>query len=162
MPKINLQDLMDDIVHINNQLQGLNLLLKNKKQMLSKYFQQSGNRRVDGDEVTAYEQTRTKIEYDIPAILNKLPKSITSLFIHKKYLISDWDGFVSLCKSHGIKPSELRSYITVQQEVDQAKLNLLYDKGKVSLKDLEGCYEATVTKSIALKFHNIDKEIPIS
>ena len=72
MSKINLNQLMDDIVHINNQLTGLNLLLKNKKHILSKYFVASGNCRLDGDEVTAYEQTRTTIEYDVPKIIATL------------------------------------------------------------------------------------------
>lgn len=162
MAKIDLNQLMSDIVHINNQLNGLNLLLKNKKQLLGKYFQKSGNRRVDGDEVTAYEQTRTKVEYNVPKILAKLPKSTTSLFIDKHYEITDWAGFVALCKANCIKPEKLRQYIRVSSEVNQTKLSVLYDKGKVTLSDLDGCYEATVTKSIALKFKNVDKEIPIT
>lgn len=162
MSKINLNQLMDDIVHINNQLTGLNLLLKNKKHILSKYFVASGNRRLDGDEITAYEQTRTTIEYDVPKIIATLDKELTSQFIDKTYSIVDWESFVKFCKSKGIKPAELRKYIRVTSTVNQKKLNLLYDKNKVTLNDLKGCYEANVTKSVALKFKNIEGEIPIS
>lgn len=162
MAKINLNQLMDDIVHINNQITGLNLLLKNKKAIIATYFKKSGNRRIDGDEVTAYEQSRTNIKYDVPAIMAKLPKDTYSQFIERNYSISDWEGFVALCKKHGISGKQLRPFVTIQYSVDQNKLNKLYDHGKVSLSDLDGCYEATVTKSIALKFKNIEGEIPIT
>ena len=161
MAKVNMNQLMEDVVHINNQIQGLQMLLQNKKSIIAKYFSKSGNRRIDGDEVTAYQQERVKIEYDVERILKKLPKELTLQFVDKSYSILDWKSFTRFCKEKGISPNELRRYILVSSSVNQEKLNALYDRGKIDLNDLKGCYEATTTKSIALKFKNVEREIPI-
>lgn len=161
MAKIDMNKLMDDVVHINNQIQGLQMLLQNKKSIIAKYFKKSGNRRIDGEEVIAYQQERVKIEYDVDRILKNLPKELTSQFVDKSYSILDWKSFTRFCKEKNITPNELRRYILISSSVNQDKLNALYDRGKIDLSDLEGCYEATTTKSIALKFKNVEKEIPI-
>lgn len=161
MSKINMSQLMDEVVHINNQIQGLQLLLQNKKSIIAKYFQKTGNKNINGDEATAFQQERTKVEYDVPMILATLPKDLTSQFIDKSYSIYDWKAFVQFCKSKGINPKELKQFISVSSSVNQQKLNNLYERGKITLKDLEGCYEATVTKSVVIRFKNIEKEIPV-
>lgn len=161
MPKININKLMDEIVSINNQKKGLDLLLQSKKSILAKFFQSSGKRSISNDDVTCYQREQTNIEYDTDAIQANLPKSLYSQFLVKNYTIPDWNRFVQFCKKHNISGNELKGLISVKTEVDQSKLNLLYDKGKVTLEDLECCYEATVKKSIALKFKNIESEIPI-
>ena len=161
MPKIDLDKLMQDIVYINNQLTGLNMLLSNKKQTLAKYFAQSGERQVKNDDVTCFQQERTKITYDIPAIEQNIPKSIYSKFITKTYTIPDWPRFVQLCKDHGISPNRLKPYISVVKEVNQKALSRMYDHKEIDLSDLSGCYEATVSKSIVLRFNDTDGKIPI-
>lgn len=161
MAKIDLNKLMEDIVSINNQVQGLNMLLTNKKHILAKYFQKSGNRSIRSDNVTCYQQDRTKITYDIPAIKRSLPKDKYKLFINDKHYVMDWDGFVRMCKAHNISPNDLRPFISVESEVDQEKLKKLYDKKVIGIEDLEGCYDATVTSSVALKFNNVDRTIPM-
>lgn len=161
MAKIDLNKLMEDIVSINNQVQGLNMLLANKKHILAKYFQKSGNRSIRSENVTCYQQDRTKITYDIPAIKRSLPKDKYKMFINEKHYVMDWEGFVRMCKSYGIKPAELRPFISVESEVDQEKLKKLYDKKVIGIEDLEGCYDATVTSSVALKFNNVDRTIPM-
>lgn len=161
MAKIDLNKLMEDIVSINNQVQGLNMLLANKKHILAKYFQKTGNRSIRSENVTCYQQDRTKITYDIPSIKRTLPKDKYKLFINDKHYVIDWDGFVRMCKAHNISPKELRPFISVESEVDQEKLKKLYDKKVIGIEDLEGCYDATVTSSVALKFNNVDKTIPM-
>lgn len=162
MSKINMQQLMDDVVHINNQIKGLQMLLDSKRSTIAKYFQKSGNRRIDGDEVVAYQQEKVNIDYDVEMIQATIDKDICLQFIDKSYEVNDWKSFVNFCKSKNIKPAELRRFISVKSKVNQQKLNKLYERGIIELKDLEGCYDATVTKSVVLRFKNIEKEIPIN
>lgn len=162
MAKISVDKTLQDIVHINNQIDGLKLLLDQKKATMAKFFDKSGERTVANDECTVYVQERTNIDYDIDAILDQLEPEITEQFIDRTRVVSDWDKFVALCKKHGIPPSQLRQYISVRKEVNQAKLSKLYEKGVVSLTDLEGCYTATIKKSVALRMKNVDREIPIT
>lgn len=151
-----------EIVSLKNQIAGLEMLMDSKKKMMATYFDQSGERNVANDEATVFVQERVTVEYDIPAILKKLPKDLSAQFITRKYEVSDWAKFVALMKAHGIKPDQIRQFFTVKKEVDQAKLSTLYDHGKLTVKDLQGCYTSTVKKSIVLKMKNTDGQIPIT
>ncbi len=162
MPKISIDKTMQDIVHINNQLAGLQMLLDQKKAIMAKYFDKTGERSVANDECSVYVQERTHIDYDVDAILELLNQDITDQFVDRTRSVKDWSAFVAMCKRHGITPKELRPYISVSRSVNQEKLSKLYEKGVVSLSDLKGCYTATVKKSVALRMKNVDREIPIS
>lgn len=162
MKKVNIDETMDDIVNISNQISGLKMLLSNKKATVAKYFEKSGERSIANDDCVVYIQERTTINYDVEKITKKLGKKVSSLFISKEYRIRDWDRFVCLMKQHGITPDVLRAYVSVDKKVDDKKLSKLYERGVVSLTDLQGCYEATVSKSVALRMKNVDREIPIT
>lgn len=159
---IVVDDLMDDIIHITNQIAGLNMLLKEKKKQMSTYFTKSGKRSLSNDEATVYRQERTNIEYDVDAICNTLPKDIYKQFIEYNYSIRDWNAFTAFVKKLGITAAKLRPFITVKRTVNQAKLSKLYERGIITLADLEGCYTATVTTSVSLRMKNIDKSIDLT
>lgn len=160
--KVNLNQLMQDIVYISNQQAGLKMLLDQKKAIVAKYFQQTGEKQLSNDEATLFVQERTDIKYDIPAILKRLPKKLTSQFISRTYTIPDWPAFAAWLKLHDLSPDEVKSFISVEKQVDQARLSKLYEKGYISLSDLDGCYEATNRQSVCLRMKNVDQEIHIS
>ena len=162
MPKVSIDETMDQIVSINNQITGLQMLLNHKKATMAKFFEKSGERSVSNDQCSVFLQERTTIEYDIHAMKEKVEPGIYSQIVEKHYSIKDWPAFVSMCKQHGINPAELRPFVSVESKVNQEKLSKLYEKGVVSLSDLDGCYTATVKKSVALRMKNVDNEIPIS
>ena len=145
MPKISIDKTMQDIVHINNQLAGLQMLLDQKKATMAKYFDKTGERSVANDECSVYVQERTHIDYDVDAILELLDQDITDQFVDRTRSVKDWSAFVAMCKRHGITPKELRPYISVSRSVNQEKLSKLYEKGVVSLSDLKGCYTQKVS-----------------
>lgn len=160
--KVSIDKTMQDIVHIKNQIDGLTMLLNNKKSLMAKYFEKSGTRTAENDDCTVYVAERTKVNYDIEAILEKLPKDKTSQFVVNTRTISNWPYFVKLMKRNGVTMAQLRPCITTKREVDQKALDKLYEKGKLELRDLEGCYDATVSKSIVLKMKDTERSIPIS
>ena len=149
MPKISVDKLMQDIVYINNQISGLKMLLEQKKKIMAKYFDVSGHRSITNDEATCYISEKTNIEYDVEELQNHLSKEILN-------------KFTKLCKEYGIKPKELKEFISVEKKVNQEKLAKLYEKGEVEPAELQGCYTCTVKKSIALRMKNVEKVIPIT
>lgn len=159
--KISINKVMDEISSIQNQITGLQLLLKNKKAIMAKYFDKSGKRTASSDECTVYVQEHTKIEYDINKILKSVDKSLTNQFIDKSYIITSPKELFTYLKQYGITAMQLSRWITVNKEVNQEKLNTLYEHGKISINDLKGCYEAKTNKSIVLKLKNTNREIPI-
>ena len=74
MAKISLDKTMQDIVSLNNQIAGLKMLLQHKKDQMAKYFTVTGQKSIANEECTVYVQERTKIEYDVDAILKSLGK----------------------------------------------------------------------------------------
>ena len=162
MAKISVDKIMDDIVHVQNQIDGLTMLLNQRKATMAQYFDKSGERSCSNDECTVYVQERTNINYDIQALKAALPKDKYDAFVVTEHTIDDWKGFCNLLKKHGISPQEVRPFISIVRKVDQQKLNQMYDHGAITTQELSGCYTATVKKSIVLKMKNVSKEIPIN
>ena len=161
MAKISVDQVMDDIVHVQNQINGLTLLLNQKKATMAKYFDKSGERSASNDECTVYVQERTNIDYDIDALKQTLPRDQYDSFVVTEHSIDDWKGFCRLLKKHGLTSQEVRPFISIVRKVDQQKLNQMYEHGAITIQDLHDCYTATVKKSIVLKLKNTEREIPI-
>lgn len=162
MPKVDIDHVMDECVSIQNQINGLNLLLVNKKQTLAKYFEVTGKRQISNDDCVVSVQERTTVDYDIDALSEKLPDEILSKIIEKRYEIVDWDKFVKFLKSYGIKSSSIRPHISVTKSINKENLSSLYERKKLSIKDIEGCYTAKITKSVVLRLKNAKQEINIT
>ena len=162
MSKIDLDKIMDDCVSIKNQLDGLSLLLMQKKQTLAKYFEQSGKRQLSNDDCIISVQERTTVDYDIEALSEKLPKNILPLVVEKHFEINDWDAFTKFLKRKGISGQEVRPYISINKNVNKNNLSKLYDQKKLSIKDIQGCYTAKVTKSVVLRLKDAKREINIT
>ena len=161
MAKISVDQVMDDIVHVQNQINGLTMLLNQKKATMAKYFDKTGERSASNDECTVYVQERTNIDYDIDALKQSLPRDQYDSFVVTEHSIDDWKGFCRLLKKHGLTAEEVRPFISIVRKVDQQKLNQMYEHGDISIQVLNGCYTATVKKSIVLKLKNTEREIPI-
>ena len=161
MAKISVDQVMDDIVHVQNQINGLTMLLNQKKATMARYFDKSGERSASNDDCTVYVQERTNIDYDIDALKQTLPRDQYDSFVVTEHSIDDWKGFCHLLKKHGLTSQEVRPFISIVRKVDQQKLNQMYEHGAITIQDLQGCYTANVKKSIVLKLKNTEREIPI-
>ena len=161
MAKVSVDQVMNDIVHVQNQINGLTMLLNQKKATMAKYFDKSGERSASNDECTVYVQERTNIDYDIDALKQTLPRDQYDSCVVTEHSINDWKGFCRLLKKHGLTSQEVRPFISITRKVDQQKLNQMYEHGAITIQDLHGCYTATVKKSIVLKLKNTEREIPI-
>lgn len=164
MAKISISKVMDDVVHIQNQINGLTMLLSDRKAILVRYFDKTGERQVANDECIAYVQERTSVDYDIDALKDALPEEVFSDVIVTERKAKDWKKIARFLKSKGFTKDDFRDFkkmFEVTQKVDQQKLSKYYETGEVDIKNLKGCYTASVKKSIALRMKNTDSEIPI-
>ena len=159
--KISVNDTLNDIVCLKNQIAGLTMLLDQKKSIMAKYFDKTGNRTVSNDDCTVYVAERTNIEYDTEKLKKKLPPSILKRVVLVQREISDWGEFVRVMKKHNIYPIELKDTLNKKEVVDQKELTKLYENGTISLDDLDGCYTASVKKSIVLKMNNVNDGLTI-
>ena len=161
--KVNIDKTMSDIVSLQNQITGLQMLLDQKKNIMAKYFDKTGNRSVSNDDCTVFVQERTTINYDVEKIRNRLSKDKCEKFIESEgYVDSEnWKTFVRLMKKYNVPPIEMFKSMKTRRVVDQKKLSRMYENGEIELKELKGCYEASVKKSVVLKMKDVNKEITI-
>ena len=162
MPKkISVEQLMDDVLYISNQIKGLNMLLDQKKKLCKEYFKKTGHKSLSNDQLTIYTQERTKIDYDIEAIEETLPKEIYRQFIDKNIEVLNPKGLIALLKQYGVPAHQYRKCLVVTKSVNEDKLRHLYDSGAITVEDLEGCYDASTKLSVALKVKCTDAELKL-
>lgn len=164
MPKISLSKVMDDVVHIQNQINGLTMLLSDRKAILARYFDKSGERQLSNDDCVVYVQERVNVKYDIDALKEVLPIEVFQDVVQIERKVKDWRKIVRFLRSKGFTKDDIRDFkamFDVTKSVDQAKLSKYHEIGEVSMKDLKGCYDASVKKSVVLKMKNTDTEIPV-
>lgn len=164
MSKVNIQKVIDDIVHVTNQIAGLNMILNDRKNIMARYFEKTGNRQQENDDCLVYVQERTNIEYDIDMLKEVLPKEVYKDVVDMSATISDWRRFVKLLNRMNLSKDQMRdirSLVNVEKKVNQQKLSKYYENGKVNINDLKGCYSASVKKSVAVRMKSSSPEIPI-
>ena len=164
VPKISISKVMDDVVHIQNQINGLTMLLSDRKAILARYFDKSGERQVSNDDCIVYVQERVKIDYDVDALKEVLPVEVYQDVVQVERKVKDWRKMVRFLRSKGFTKDDIRDFkkmFDVTKTVDQNKLSKYHEKGEVSMQDLKGCYDASVKKSVVLKMKNTDTEIPV-
>ena len=156
--KISIDKLMQDVFYLNNQIKGLQMLLDQRKSVFKKYFQKTGHTSVSDDNVSVYTQERTKVEYNINKLKKEKPE-IAKKILSRKVEITDAKRLLALLKKYGASKQEVKACLNVFTEVDENKLNKLYENGTITVDDLSGYYTATSKLSIAVKVKNADGEL---
>ena len=162
--KVNIQKVIDDIVHVTNQIAGLNMILNDRKNIMARYFEKTGNRQRENDDCLVYVQERTNIEYDVDMLKEVLPKEVYKDVVDMSATISDWRYFAKLLNKMNLSKDQMRdirSLVNVEKKVNQQKLSKYYETGEVSINSLKGCYNASVKKSVAVRMKSNSPEIPI-
>ena len=151
MKETEVKKVVQDMAALKQQIAMLEVMLKEKKSYMQKYFTATGEENYSTDHASVFVQTKTSIEYDIPKLQETVDKELLDEFLVKNYTVTDWKGMAKFLKQKGILGKEIKPFVTVEKHVDKEKLSKLYEEERISLADLEGCYKATVTKSVALR-----------
>lgn len=162
--KVNIQNVIEDIVHVTNQIAGLNMILNDRKNIMARYFEKTGNRQRENDDCLVYVQERTNVEYDVNMLKEVLPKEVYKDIVDMSATINDWRRFVKLLNRMNLSKDQMRdirSLVNVEKKVNQQKLSKYYETGEVSINSLKGCYNASVKKSVAVRMKSSSPEIPI-
>lgn len=79
--------------------------------------------------------------------LSKMDKNDLSEIIHKTYKINDIDGLIEYLKSCGVNPKKFKEFLTIEKVVDNKKVDEFSKIGKITEKDVEGCYTVKENES---------------
>ena len=66
---------------------------------------------------------------------------MTDQFIEKRYIVNNMQGLVKLLKEAGVNPKQFKKFITVEEKVNQKKINELSEIGEIDKEDIKGCCE---------------------
>jgi hypothetical protein len=156
-----------DIVSIEEQIVSLQALMRTSKQKVQAFMQSRGIEDmmipVDKESsATEYYHTRIAsrltVKYDVSKLKRVLDKEMQNEVIQKQYAIVDMNTMVALLKRHKVPVDKFKECIHVTESVDSARLKQLYDSNEILMEDIEGCYTATLTKSLSIKRKSADKQ----
>lgn len=82
-----------------------------------------------------------KVFWFVEKLKEKLDKKTYNKIVDKTYTINDIEGLIKYLKSCGVDAKKFKKFIEVNEEVDETKLNNLYDRGEIKKKQIEDCYE---------------------
>lgn len=82
-----------------------------------------------------------KVFWLVEKLKEKLDKKTYNKIVDKTYTINDMEGLIKYLKSCGVDAKKFKKFIEVNEEIDETKLNNLYDRGEIKKKHIEDCYE---------------------
>lgn len=87
-----------------------------------------------------------KIVWSLDNLRKKVSKSLFKTFVNKTYTINNPKAFMDYMKQLGADPKKVKSFIQIDEELNESALNELYETGKLTLDDVEGCYTIKVNE----------------
>lgn len=118
---------------------SLSVMIRNY--MYSKDYSQLDFKSKEYGNVHVTNVIRKSIIWDVEKLKKKLDNDLVKQIVEKKYIVTDMKGLVQYLKSCGVNPKKFKSYIYVEEKVNQQKMNELSEIGEIDAEDIKGCYE---------------------
>lgn len=83
---------------------------------------------------------KTKIVWFAEKLKKRITKPIAKQVFKKQYQIVDMKGLAKYLKECGVNPKVFARYLSVTEEVDSAAIDRLSELGKITPKNISGCY----------------------
>lgn len=89
---------------------------------------------------------RVTIQWNPMKLVEALGKSISKQVVLKRYMINDMPALVEYLKECGVDPKVFKSFLDIEESVDQKELERLEELGRISKDQLKGCYTVKCQK----------------
>lgn len=89
---------------------------------------------------------RVTIQWNPMKLVKALGKSISKQVVLKRYMINDMPALVEYLKECGVDPKVFKSFLDIEESVDQKELERLEELGRISKDQLKGCYTVKCQK----------------
>lgn len=96
--------------------------------------------------VTVTKVRRKTITWDLEALRKKLSKEKFTTVVNKEYTVIDMPGLVKYLKTCGVDAKKFKKFINVSETLDETKLDIMYETGKLKQEEIRGCYTVGVSE----------------
>lgn len=159
--KVDIKKVVEEASTIKNKIETLEEMLQKKKKILQAYMEKTGNT-CRGNGISCYIQERVTVEYDKEKLKETLDKKKYNEIIDKEYKITDFDMFKSILRRNNIDLKEFKQCIKKEEDVNESKINKLFENGLITLEDISGCYTAKGKKSVVIKKDKHEEVIDVN
>lgn len=153
------KNLILETAELEHQAGMLLLKIDENKKKIQGYFDENNIKKLEIPveetnskevKVICRKSERCTIKYDAEKLRDRVDKEIYNEVTKKEYKINDIEELIKMLKSAGIKASEFKKLLTTKISVDGQAVKRLYEAGEIDMKQLEGAYTATISKSIKI------------
>ena len=112
---------------------------------------------VDSPPLVVTRVQNTRIKFDPEKLEKALGKTLSEDVIIKHYTVNDMFGLTAYLKQckNGVDPKIFKSFISVSKTVDTKALDQLEALGKITAKQIQGCY--TISKDVPYFTVSVEK-----
>jgi len=108
--------------------------------------------KVNGKDIIVKRTERVTIEYLVDKLKQKLSKEIMNEITIKMYMITAMPRLIKLCKMYNVPVETFKECIQVEETINKDAIKQLYEVGDITHDDIAGCFKATLTKNISIKY----------
>lgn len=83
---------------------------------------------------------KSSVQFNADKLEKALSKEISKQVIVKRYEITDIDALITYLKECNVDPKIFKSFLNVSKTVDTQELDRLEELGKITEKQVRGCY----------------------
>ena len=162
--KNSFHNLILETAELEEQAGKLLLKIDENKKKIQKHFDSSnGEKKVvisinENLNVICKKSERCTITYDVDKLKKRLDDETFIEITDREYKIKDINAMIRLMKDAGVKASDFKSLIEVDIKPNKQMIKMLYDAGEISMKQLNGTYKATISKSIKIVEEQCEKD----
>ena len=93
---------------------------------------------------------KNKVTYDIGKVKEAVDKKTFNKIVNREF-IADYDKLVELAKKYKISKDEIMNCLTINEEIDNKKVNELYNLGQIDLNELKGTFTIDTTSFLSVR-----------
>lgn len=144
--------------HIESEIASLNERYTKLKATIQSFFDKHDlneyeiqSDEIAGMKIVVKKTERVSITYDVEKLNEKLDGELFNEITTKLYTVQDPEFLKKIFKKAGATPQQFKQCINMITIVNKEKIKELFEVGEISLKSIEGCYNANIVKGITLK-----------
>ena len=78
---------------------------------------------------------RKKLTWKLEKLKQNISKQLYKTVVNKTYKVNDMDGLIKYLKQCGVDAKKFKKFIDVEESMDEAELDRMYETGKISKED---------------------------